>query len=624
MCLNKTRHMSDCNSEQGNGVIQAIGGVCENDGDHRKKLPEFGVLFSRLLAHLSSRRRLQLFMLLVLMVLVSFSEVLSISAVLPFLGVLTAPNWVFNHSAAEPLIRALNIAEPGQLILPLTVIFAIAALLAGGLRLTLYWAQARLSYAIGADLGSSIYRRTLYQPYAIHLARHSSEVIGGVYKADSVVTETLLPIFVITSSILMLSAILLTLIAIDPSVAFGVFGGFGVIYAFVIVITRTRVTRYSKLVSQEKTVVLKALQEALGGIRDVILDRTQEIYYQLYKHADQKLRRAESNLVLIGGAPRFIVEALGMVVIAAIACILSQHSEGVVIPVMAALALGAQRMLPVFQSAYSNLSTLRGGQASLSDVLDLLDQTLPECADLVYQDALAFNERIELENISFRYDEKLPFVIKNLSLTIKKGSRVGFIGSTGSGKSTLLDILMGLLSPSAGEFKLDNVEITSQNCHLWQMHIAHVPQVIFLSDSTIEENIAFGVPLDQIDHNRVRYAARQAQIASTIEAWPDQYRTQVGERGVRLSGGQRQRIGIARVLYKEVDVIVFDEATSALDGETERSVMASIESLNPSLTILMVAHRLSTLKGCTEIVELESGAVSRIGSYQDIVESALA
>ena len=204
---------------------------------------------------------------------------------------------------------------------------------------------------------------------------------------------------------------------------------------------------------------------------------------------------------------------------------------------------------------------------------------------------------------------------EDLNLTIDKGSRFGFTGTTGSGKSTLLDIVMGLLQPTDGTLEIDGQAVTPTNNRAWQVHIAHVPQAIFLADSSIEENIAFGVPIDQTDPQRVRQAAQQAQIADSIESWPKQYQTFVGERGIRLSGGQRQRIGIARALYKKADVIIFDEATSALDSETEQAVMEAIEGLSEDLTLLIIAHRLTTLKNCTQIVELGEGGINRAGTY---------
>ena len=227
---------------------------------------------------------------------------------------------------------------------------------------------------------------------------------------------------------------------------------------------------------------------------------------------------------------------------------------------------------------------------------------------------------MQLESLCFRYAPTLPLVLDGLNLRISKGSRVGFVGKTGSGKSTLLDVVMGLLSPTHGALLIDGQAITLANHRTWQAHIAHVPQSIFLADATIAENIAFGVPLEQIDLQRVQAAAEQAQLAQTIESWGEQYMTWVGERGVRLSGGQRQRIAIARALYKKCDVIVLDEATSALDSDTENAVMNAIEMLSDDITVLIVAHRLTTLQQCSMIVELVDGNISRQGSYLELFE----
>jgi ATP-binding cassette, subfamily B, bacterial PglK len=239
----------------------------------------------------------------------------------------------------------------------------------------------------------------------------------------------------------------------------------------------------------------------------------------------------------------------------------------------------------------------------------LLNQPLPEYANQPLPEPMAFQKEINLKNISFRYFDNTPWVINNVNLNIKKGSRVGFIGETGAGKSTLLDIIMGLLEVTNGSILIDNIAVTKENFRSWQGHIAHVPQDIFLIDGTIEENIAFGVKNNMINHDRVVKSLEQARIKGMVESWEDKYKTFVGERGIRLSGGQRQRIGIARALYKQASVLIFDEATNALDNKTEQLVMESIEDLDSDLTILIIAHRLSTLKGCNQIVELSKDGV---------------
>ena len=578
-------------------------------------------LLRRLWSHISSRRRSQFGLLLVLMILTSFAEVLSIGAVLPFLGVLTAPDRIFDLPMAQPIIQFFELTKPQQLLFPITASFCFAALLAGTMRILLLWASTRLSFATGSDLSISVYRRTLYQPYAVHIARNSSEIINGIASKTRSVTGIMTMFLNLIGSGFMLISILIALISVDPSVALLIFGGFGLIYALIIRITRKRLLLESQCMARESTNVIKSLQEGLGGIRDVLIDGTQAVYSQIYRNADIPLRRSQGNTTIISSSPRFAIEALGIVLIAVLAFTLAQESDGIAkaMPVLGALAIGTQRLLPILQLAYSSWSGIQGGQASLQDALDLLDQPLPTYADHPIEKLLSFNQHIALKQISFQYNPQAPWVIKDIDLTIAKGSRIGFVGATGSGKSTILDIVMGLLEPTKGAIEIDGQSISIANQRAWQAHVAHVPQAIFLSDCSIEENIAFGIPIDQIDRDRVRKSAQQAQIAESIERLPKQYQTVVGERGIRLSGGQRQRLGIARALYKQADVIIFDEATSALDNETEKAVMQAIEGLSQDLTLLIIAHRLTTLKNCSQIVELADGGIKSIGSYQDIM-----
>ncbi|NTW88909.1 MAG: ABC transporter ATP-binding protein, partial [Desulfobulbaceae bacterium] len=425
------------------------------------------------------------------------------------------------------------------------------------------------------------------------------------------------------SSAIILLAILITLISVDPVIALAAFGGFGLLYGLIILVTRKNLLANSQRISFESTRVIKSLQEGLGGIRDVLIDGSQAVYCQIYRNSDLPMRRAQGNNLFVSSSPRYALEALGMMLIAVLAYVLARQPDGIAkaIPVLGALALGAQRMLPILQQAYGSWSSIQGYQASLKDALVLLDQPLPDYVDQPAAKTLPFRQKIGLNNLSFRYTEQTPWVLNNFDLTVRKGSRIGFIGVTGSGKSTLLDIVMGLLKPTEGSLEIDDQKVTTENNRAWQAHIAHVPQAIYLADSTIEENIAFGVPKGKIDQNRVKQAAQKAQIAEIIESWPKKYQTYVGERGIRLSGGQRQRIGIARALYKQADVIIFDEATSALDNETEQAVMQAIESLGNDLTVLIIAHRLTTLKNCTQIVELADGGIKRIGSYEEIVST---
>jgi ATP-binding cassette subfamily B protein len=454
------------------------------------------------------------------------------------------------------------------------------------------------------------------------VARNSSEVISSITSKVGGSINVLNNLLALISSIVLLLAVMLALISIDPVVASVAAIGFGASYGLITWFSRQQLHRNSECIAQAQTQVVKALQEGLGGIRDVLLDGTQPVYCEIYHRADQPLRRAAGNNTFIGQSPRYVMEALGMALIAALAYGLSRQAGGVAtaLPVLGALALGAQRMLPAMQMIYGAWSIVAGSQASLVDVIELLEQPLP--AEILQPSfvPLTFQEAIRFDAVRFRYGNDGPWVLDGLNLTIPKGARVGFVGSTGSGKSTTLDLLMGLLMPAEGELLVDGQPISGNRLRAWQLTIAHVPQSIYLADATLAENIAFGVPPDAIDLERVRQAARHAQIADFIESRPDGYRAYVGERGIRLSGGQRQRIGIARALFKQASVLVFDEATSSLDNNTEKSVMDAIEGLNRSLTILLIAHRLTTLRNCDIVVELKDGRVVAQGTYKELLK----
>ena len=553
------------------------------------------------------------------MIIASILEIVSLGSVLPFLSVLIAPEQVFQHEYAQPLISALTLREPIQLILPITILFIIAVLVAGIVRLYLLYAMTRLSYAIGADLSINIYRRTLYQPYATHVARNSSEVINSIMTKTNIVISGILATLLLVSSILILIGIIAVLFVVDIGVALSTSIGFGLLYWSVIRYNKNHLKNNSQIIADQSTQILKSLQEGLGGVRDVLIDGTQEFYCKLYRNADLPLRRATGNNIFISGSPRYIMETIGMTLIAGLAYVLTQKQGGMAaaIPVLGALALGAQKLLPVLQQIYSSYSSIKGGEFSFEDVLYLLDQPLPEYEN--QPTPIRFDKEIKLTNLSFRYNQESPWILKNINLSLKKGSNIGFIGSTGSGKSTLLDIIMGLLSATEGDLFIDQQPIDNKSRRSWQMNIAHVPQNIYLSDNSIEENIAFGVSKDKIDHQRVRKVAQQAQIAQLIEQWQEGYQTFVGERGIRLSGGQRQRIGIARALYKKASVLIFDEATSALDNETEREVMEAIKDLDGEITVLIIAHRLTTLRNCDKVVKLDNNHVLSVGSYKEMV-----
>jgi len=578
-------------------------------------------LLKRLWINISDKRKRQLFVLIVLMFIVSIAEVVSIGAVIPFLAALSNPESITQNIVVQNFTGYIGLNKIPDLLLLFTVIFIIAALVSGALRILLLWSQTRLAHAIGADLSYQIFERTLYQPYIIHVNRNSSEVIAGVSaKADQVVSGAVMPLLVITSSFVMLFMVLIALIAIDPMMALTIMFSFVLIYSVFVVLTKKKLYENSLHITKKTNLVIKVLQEGLGGIRDILIDGLQPLFCKTYQSADLIRRRAIASNVFMGQSPRYIVEPLGITMIASVAYYHAGSDSGLLgtLPLLGAIAIGVQRMLPVMQQGYGAWSSIRGAQEILQDALVLLEQPISKSIKIPDCDAVKFQNSITLESLSYRYADDMQWVLKDLQLEIKKGDVIGLIGSTGCGKSTILDVVMGLLTPTKGKLIVDGVEIRNSNVCGWQSHISHIPQNIFLSDTTVVENIAFGVPKRSIDPVRVREVAKIAQIDDVILKLEKQYDTMIGERGIRLSGGQRQRIGIARALYKESDILVLDEATSALDNTTEVAVMNAINNFSSAMTVLIVAHRISSLKNCDYIIELDGGNIKRIVPYLEI------
>jgi len=566
-------------------------------------------MIQELWKHLTKQRRKQFFLLLILMIIASIMEVISIGAVVPFLGALTSPEKIYEHHLAQPLIQILELTEPSQLLLPLTIIFVVTTLVAASVRLLTLYASTRLSYAAGADLSIDIYRRTLYQDYSIHMSRNSSEIINSIItKTNTVIGGILSPSLTFISSLIIMIGIIIVIFTINAQVAIISFTIFPFLYWLITFSTKKSLQKNSELIADQSTQMVKYLQEGLGGIRDVLVDGTQEFFCKLYRKSDVIMRRASGDNIFIGSSPRYLMEAIGMILIAILAYSLTLKEGGflVAIPILGVLAVGAQKLLPLLQQVYLCYSTIKGSKSSFADVLDLLNQPLPSISNQNIKDLIPFKKEIVFKNLSFRYTKNTPWVLRNVNLRFKKGDIIGFIGVTGAGKSTLLDILMGLLTPSSGELLVDGISITPKNRRSWQAHISHVPQSIYLTDSTIQENIAFGIESEQIKDHKVVEAADNAQVAEMINNLKNKYKAFVGEQGVQLSGGQRQRIGIARALYKDSNVLIFDEATSALDNQTEQKIMQQIDLMKRNKTIFIIAHRVTTLKECDSIIRINA------------------
>jgi len=583
-------------------------------------------LTKKLFLLMERRRRYQFLILLTLMIFTSMFEVISIGAVMPFLGVLIEPSNIFELPAAQSFIQFLGVDQATQIIFPISALFAIAVVMSGAMRVLLLWASVKFSFILGVDLSVGIFTQVINQPYIAHTKQNSSEILSAIsIKIAQVINGVVLSTLNMISSFIIFIAIITILLLINPGASLIAISFFSLLYLFFYLYVKQKLKVNSSNITRESNSLIKILQEALGGIRDIIIDGNQKFYRSIFQRADLVFRKSLGNNLFITNSPRYFMETLGVLLIILLAYMMSTQGEKSFsdgIPVLGALALGAQRLLPVMQIFYNSWGNIKGTHSVLEEVLVYLNINDSKTMNVINNDC-AFEKNIRLKDMSFGYDENSLPAISKINIDIKKGDRIGIIGKTGSGKSTLIDIMMGLLDPTHGTLEVDENVITSSNRRAWQSRIAHVPQNIYLSDSTLEENIAFGIPVEEIDSSLVRRAAISADIDSVINEWPLKYKTILGERGIRLSGGQRQRIGIARALYKQADVLFLDEATSSVDTTTEASIMKAIEKLGKDVTLIIIAHRITTLKNCSRILELTNEGKIYEKAYSDITESSL-
>ena len=571
---------------------------------------------------MSDHRRRQFYVVLALMVFGAVAELATIGAIIPFLSLLAGQSQSPHLAWLTDLFDWFG-GSPRDRLAAATTVLVVLVLIAAALRLRLTWASQAFVFGLGHDTAVDIQRRILLQPYSFHINQNTSSLIAALEKVQGMV-GVLLQVMYATTAAFISIFIIAGLIYFDPFTAVVAAAAFSLIYLLVSAFTRRRLAKNSAIIGSAYDERVMIVQESLDGIRDVIIDGSQAIHLEAFRRVDRGFNLAHANTAFMSAAPRFVIEALGMVLIAILALIVSQRQGDLAaaLPILGALAFGAQRLLPLLQQIYSGWSVASGNRSLLTQVLELLrlpatpvrNKSIPP---------LPLKDRIAIEQLSFSYPGQRGPALEKISFEIVRGSRLALIGRTGSGKSTLADLLMGLLEPTEGRILIDGVPLTGDNRHSWQQSIAHVPQAIFIADTSIARNIAYSVEADAMDLERVIDASRKAQLHEFVESLPDGYETRVGERGVRLSGGQRQRLGIARAIYKQAPVLVLDEATSALDDETEAAVMHSLDMLGEKgRTVIMIAHRLSSIARCETVARLDKGRLVDFGSYGEVVSDA--
>lgn len=590
-------------------------------------------VLSKLRSLLSRQDRVRVLLLIALLIGVALAEMAGIASIMPFMAVVTNPEVVHSNSLLREVYQRFGIANDatfmtflGAMVLTLLVCNNAAKALSTWLSLRF---QNRLVYTISRRLLA----RYMARPYSYFLHRNSAELGNTlVGEVGRVVAGVLSPVMDIASNLLICLAILTLLILVDPLVALAIATVLGGSYSLIYLLARRNLARISRQQVEANASKYKYAGEALGGIKDLKVLGRELTFLDRYVFFAERHARNNVAAGVIAQLPRYALEivAFGGILVVVLYLIGQGQQTAKMIPVMALYSFAGYRLLPALQQLFSAITTLRYNTASLDVVHTDLTNGIEldsdaEAALVRSRDAtpLPFEHEIELRDVSFGYEGTTEPTLNGLNLKIPVNSSIGFVGPTGCGKTTSVDVIMGLLLPSHGQVLIDGQELSMANLASWQKNIGYVPQQIYISDDTLARNIAFGVPDQEVDMAAVRRAAAIANLAEFVERdLQEGYETRIGERGVRLSGGQRQRIGIARAMYHDPAVLILDEATSALDGITEEYVMEAVHNLSRRKTIIVIAHRLSTVRECDMIYQLDQGTVVSSGTYNDMLHNS--
>jgi len=563
-----------------------------------------------LFKYLPRERHWQFYWLIILMFLSSLLEIFSIGAVVPFLTAVTSPETLFEIDILNQYLHKFNIDNIDEIINITIILFILMIAISGLFRLILLIAQTKFSNSIGGDMSIKIFEKTFTQDYEAIKREKSSEIISGISQKINRVTSGVLSssISLLSSSILALT-ILISFFYINFEVAISTLLMVSFFYFVIVRYTRLRVKENSQISSKFSTKIISTLQEVIGGYRDIILDNNRGLYLKIFSRYERDFRKADSQNLIISSSPKLLIETFSIIMIALAAYYININESITLtsfIPIIGAIVFALQKLLPELNNIYKSYTTIRGLDFFVKDIFLLLEKD-NSSGELVDSNNIEFKKSIAIKDLSFRYSYSENNIINNLSIEFKKGDILGLRGKTGSGKSTLLDIVMGLLRPSNGDLYVDGVLLDKNNISSWYRKISHVPQNIFLTDTTIAENIAFGEDPHDIDMEKVRNVSRIALVDDFALRLPLKYHEPVGENGSLLSGGQRQRIAIARALYKNSEVLILDEATSALDKITEKNILSNILKEYKKMTIIIVSHQEETLAFCNKVYSFEGG-----------------
>ncbi|MEQ6890026.1 ABC transporter ATP-binding protein [Halomonas sp. CS7] len=558
-----------------------------------------------------------------LVVLMGFAEVASVLAMGPFMSLVGDISRLERDGTLTQIYRASGFASPADFLFWMGVAVFAALALGAAISMFTLWRLVLYAEQLGAELSTRLYQHYMRQSWLFHASGSSTQLINRISMECNRVTQMLNHLLKINAQAVMAVFMIVVIIAFNPLVALVGAALFITAYVTLYLTVRMRLSRNSKTISQMQQQRFKLMNEGFGGIKDVLLLGRQADMNRRFAATSRRFGKARGVNAALGQVPRYAMQllAFGSIILLVLYLLATyQGNLGTILPVLSIYALAGFKLLPAFQGIYGGISQIKANMSALDNIKpDLLaSHESAKSPDSLTVEKLVPRRAISLKDVVFHYPNQLVPALDGVSLTIPRNQVIGLVGASGSGKSTAIDILLGLMEPTRGVLCIDGEPLRADQRRSWQNSLGFVPQAIFLADASIRENIAFGLSSEAIQEERVWRAARMAHLEQLLVQLPDGLGTRVGERGIQLSGGQRQRIGIARALYDDAEVLVLDEATSALDGITEKLVMNAIHDFSGNKTIIMIAHRLATVRQCDRIYLLDAGRVVDQGTYDEL------
>ena len=564
-------------------------------------------------------------LLSVMILLMALLDMIGVASILPFITMLSNPNVIETNMILNLMYqtsRSLGIENNQQFLFALGILMFSVLVISITFKAITVFAQVRFIQICQYNLSKRLVQDYLNQPYSWFLGRHSADLGKSILsEVSEVIGNGLRPLMELLAKSMVTISLIALLVIINPKLSLTVGLSLGGTYLIIFYFIRRNLNRIGKERLKNNQLRFTALSETFGGVKEIKLGGFEKVYTERFSGPAYIFARSQASATLLGQLPRFFLEvvAFGGILLVILYLMKQSGSFNDSLPIVTLYVFAGYRLIPALQQIYASFTQLTFVSPSLNKLYDEIKNLKPQDLNPA-QSILSLKKNITLKNIYYNYPNTSRTAISNISIKITAKTTVGLVGTTGSGKTTIIDIILGLLEPQKGTLQVDGQNITRKNTRAWQKSIGYVPQQIYLSDDTVAANIAFGQNIKDINQKAVEKAAKIANIHDfVIGELPKKYQTTIGERGIRLSGGQRQRIGIARALYNNPQILILDEATSALDNLTEREVMDAVNNLNKNMTIILIAHRLSTVRKCDKIFILKKGKLKNEGTFEELI-----